>query len=287
MKFERYTQDQLDWLRSGYRAWRVPELTERFNAVFGADRTQEKIKSCLQNHRMPSGRKRGFAKGERPRSWTPDKLAWLREHRASGEIGEITKRLNDRFGWNATQIMVANACSRHGISAATSGRYGKRNRPWNLGMKGYSAGGDRTRFAAGHRPHTEMPVGAYKQDAEGYWYCKVSDAEVFPNAHKNWAAVHRLTWEGIHGPIPRGHVVVLLDGDQGNCLDAENLACISRRVFVYLNSLNWTALCPDRDARRAAIAMASLRVAICTKAKAAGLSLHHRRALITPLEKLA
>jgi hypothetical protein len=209
----------------------------------------------------------------------------LREHRASGPIGEITERLNAHFGWNATCYMVANACQRHGIPAGNSGRYSQANRPWNKGRKGYQPGGASvaTRFRRGNRPHTEVPVGSYKQDDEGYWYLKVSDDQPATFSRRNWRAVHRLTWEGVHGSIPRGHVVVLLDGDPDNCLDPSNCACISRSVLIRLNAMGWDALCPDREARRAVVALASVHAVSHARAQKLGLSLEHRRALIPGL----
>ncbi len=283
-----WTNVQLAWLRAGYRVWRIPELTERFNAHFGTDRTATSVHTCIQHHDMRCGRKPGLAKGESYRSWTPEKVAWLRKHRASGPIGEITERLNAKFNWDATEYMVANACQRYGIQAAETGRFRPGNRPWNLGATGYDPGGRSasTRFRDGNRPHTEVPVGSYKQDVQGYWYLKVSDNQAPTFSRRNWRLVHRLTWEGVHGPIPTGHVVVLLDGNPDHCLDPSNCACISRSVLVRLNALGWDALCPDREARRAVVALASVHAVSHARAKDIGLSLQHRRAMIAPLSRL-
>jgi hypothetical protein len=181
--------------------------------------------------------------------------------------------------------MVANACQRHGIPAASSGRYSQANRPWNKGRNGYQPGGASiaTRFRRGHRSPKEVPVGSYKQDDDGYWYLKVGDDQPANFSRRNWRAVHRLTWEGVHGPIPRGHVVVLLDGDPDNCLDPSNCACISRSVLIRLNAMGWDALCPDREARRAVVALASVHAVSHARAQKLGLSLEHRRALIPGL----
>jgi hypothetical protein len=288
VRSRRFNDEELAWLRVGYLAWRIPELTERFNAHFGREVTAQQVDTCIQHHGIKSGRGPGFAKGEYHKSWTPEKIAWLREHRASGPIGEVTARLNQHFGWNATEHMVQNACTRYGIPAASTGQYAAGNRPWNRGKKGYASGGLSvlTRFRDGNRPHTEVPVGSYKQDGEGYWYVKVSDNQKATFSRRNWRAVHRLTWEGVHGPIPFGHVVVLLDGNPDNCLDPSNCACISRSVLVRLNAMGWDALCPDREARRAVVALASVHAVSHARAQQIGLSLHHRRGLIAPLSRL-
>jgi len=277
-----FTEDQISWLRAGYQVWRIPELTERFNAHFGADLTPKQILNATKHHRILAGRPPGVAKGETWRSWGPDKIAWLREHRDGGPIGEITQRLNAHFGSTSTPEMVANACKRYGIPAGSSGRYAKGARPWNQGLDGYNPGGASiaTRFRRGNRPHTEVPVGSYTQDDEGHWYCKISDNPPPALSRRNWVAVHRLTWEGVHGPIPSGHVVVLLDGDPDNCLDPSNVAAVSRSVLVRLNALGWDALCPDREARRAVVALISVQAVSHARAQEIGLSLTHRCALI-------
>ena len=283
----KFSKEQIDWLRAGYLAWRIPELTRRFNTRFGADKSEEQIRACTRNRNMRAGRKPGMAKGEVYFTWGLDKIAWLREYRATGPIGEITARLNAVFGWNATPAMVSNACKRHGISAGSSGRFAKRNRPWNKGLEGYMPGGRSlaTRFANGNRPHTELPVWSYKQEADRYWYLKVSDDQPATMSRRNWRAVHRLTWESVHGPIPPVHVVVLLDGDPDNCLDPGNLACLHRRVLVRLNAMNWDALCPDVAARRAVVALTSLQDAAHRSARDVGLSRNHSRALLPPITR--
>lgn len=53
-----FSDEQIAWLRAGYRVWRIPELTQRFNARFGTDKTEMQIRACTRNRRMrpwPSG----------------------------------------------------------------------------------------------------------------------------------------------------------------------------------------------------------------------------------------
>ena len=279
------TPEQVAWLRAGYREWRKPELTERFNARWSSAATVDQIRNAIKRHRILSGRPSGVAVGEVWRSWSPDMIAWLREHRASGQVAEVTARFNCHFHTTFTPHCLANTCKRYGITTGRDGRYAPGSRPWNAGMAGYQAGGRSrdTRFASGNNPWTTMPVGAYRQMPDGYWMVKVNDTAPAGFSRRDWRELHRLTWAAAHGPIPSKHVVVFLDGNPDNCLDAGNLACISRSVLIRLNQLGWDALLPDADLRRATVAAAKLFVAAHTIGQEAGFSSSHRQALIGSL----
>ena len=43
-----------------------------------------------------------------------------------------------------------------------------------------------------------------------------------------------LNWEAVHGPVPKGHVVILKDGDKTN-LDVSNLLLVSRAELGLMN----------------------------------------------------
>ena len=139
----------------------------------------------------------------------------------------------------------------------------------------------RSQFKHGQMPPTHLPVGTYRQDSYGLWQVKVSDHHGTANrSHKNWRAVHRLVYEAEHGPIPEGHIVIFVDGNPDNCLDAGNLACLSRAALMRLNQSDFAELPNDRALRRAAIAETMLRTAAHAAAERLGLALHQRAQLI-------
>lgn len=82
--------------------------------------------------------------------------------------------------------------------------------PWNKGVH-YQAGGrsSETQFKPGSRPHTWVPVGSYRVNADGYLDRKVSDTGYPP---RDWQGVHRLVWIAAHGEIPSSHVVAFKAG---------------------------------------------------------------------------
>lgn len=66
MPMNRYTTKQLNYIWIGYVLMPIPELTVRFNARFGANKTESQIHSCIKNHRFVSGRDGRFEKGQNP-----------------------------------------------------------------------------------------------------------------------------------------------------------------------------------------------------------------------------
>lgn len=61
----KYTPEQLDFLRAGYKQMPVKELTSAFNAAFETRKFPCQIRSTLKNHGIKSGRTGRFYKGWR------------------------------------------------------------------------------------------------------------------------------------------------------------------------------------------------------------------------------
>jgi len=283
MPKRRYSEAEVLWLAAEYRQHRASVVAERYAKIWGRTVSAASVKCLLHARGYSSGRPPGMRAGEHWVTWSPEMVAWLRAHRSEAPIGLITARFNARFGliYNARQI--AATCKRNGIRARGDGRFAQGQTPWNAGLSGYSPGGRsaETRFRRGHIPWRTMPVGAYRTAPDGIWLVKVSDGAPPNYSRRDWREVHRLTWEGVHGPIPAGHVVVFLDGDPGHCLNIANLDCIPRGVLVRLNGSGWAELLPDLALRRAAIATARLSVASSKAcARIDGLSWRQRCALI-------
>ena len=99
----------------------------------------------------------------------------------------------------------------------------------------------RTRFKPGDEPAKgrAIPIGTERVSKDGYIEVKTSRLSDRQNANKCWKPKHRLIWEAEHGPAPRGHIVVFLDGDKTNC-SLDNLACISRADAAQINQRGLT-----------------------------------------------
>ncbi|MET4696972.1 HNH endonuclease signature motif containing protein [Endozoicomonas lisbonensis] len=69
---------------------------------------------------------------------------------------------------------------------------------------------------------------------DGYLEEKVSEPNV-------WRQKHVMVWEEANGPVPAGHCVSFIDGDQSN-VDLSNLELITRRENLHINLLR----CPSQ-----------------------------------------
>jgi len=92
--------------------------------------------------------------------------------------------------------------------------FAKGHAPFNKGIKrppGWAPGRmAEGQFKPGHKPHTELPVGSYRVNADGVFERKVSD--VSGPAHLRWKPVARLVWEAQVGPVPDGMLVTFKEG---------------------------------------------------------------------------
>src|SRR5690606_22145051 len=108
----------------------------------------------------------------------------------------------------AIQNMAVKLGLRKHPSFCNEGCFRKGMVPWNRGLKGYM-GANRTSFRKGNKPWTWLPVGSERISKDGTLQRKVSDTGYGP---RDWKAVHAILWESVHGPVPKGHIVVFKAG---------------------------------------------------------------------------
>lgn len=100
--------------------------------------------------------------------------------------------------------------------AGKSRRFSSGLTPWNKGVRGVTGHHPntvRTQFKPGRRPEEArnyQPIGTLRI-LGGYLQRKVTDdPALYPS--RRWVAVHRLVWEEVNGPMPKGYVVVFKPG---------------------------------------------------------------------------
>jgi len=109
-------------------------------------------------------------------------------------------------------------------------RFQKGHGTWNKG-KPFAAGGRsaETQFTSGRLPHNHVPIGTEVLASDGYLKVKVAE----PN---KWEWTHRRNWQAVHGPIPKGMVLVFKTADHTNC-SVDNLELITRRELMSRNTI--------------------------------------------------
>lgn len=185
------------------------------------------------------------------RVWTPDRIAQLRglyATRSAQECAELmgltykqvvhgVKRAGLRKSreWKVARMRAAH---QQGIAGGQHTRFAAGHATWNAGMHGLDIGGKRTRFQPGQRNGRSAqlwrPIGSESIDAYGYPIRKVADTGHKPT---DWRWIHHLVWEAAGREIPPGHALTFRDGDKRNAA-LDNLELLSRAELMARNTVH-------------------------------------------------
>jgi hypothetical protein len=150
-------------------------------------------------------------------------------------LPELRNRFNARFECQVSESALHMMCLRRGIQAGGDGRFVPGHATWNKGI--YMRNSRRTEFKKGNKPQNHLPVGSERVAKDSIIQIKIAE----PN---KWRSKHSLIYEREHGPIPKSHVVIFLDGDKRN-FDPANLFCVSRSELVRLNEQRYSKQHPE------------------------------------------
>lgn len=159
--------------------------------------------------------------------YTQEEHEFLRAFIPGHTYKEIVAEYNARFEDQITESRVKGYMNNYKINNGLTGRFKKGHIPANKGTHPPTRGRmAETQFKRGHLPHNTKPIGYERTRKDGYIEVKVKMRKSSPNTNDNFKLKHRLVWEKEYGPIPEGHMVIFLDGDNRN-FELSNLALIS------------------------------------------------------------
>lgn len=140
--------------------------------------------------------------------YTIEQDNWLRENWVKYG-GEAVRMFNERFGQQRTY---------HGIRSHCQSVLKLKI---NSELKSETSRQNARRY---------VPVGT-KTKAKGYWTIKVADE--YGKRTNNWMLLHHYNYIKAYGEIPKGMVVIFLDGNKDNC-DASNLKAVPQAINTLL-----------------------------------------------------
>lgn len=118
-----------------------------------------------------------------------------------------------------------------------AGRFKKGGVPSNKGVKRSDYMSEeaqnrcaKTQFKKGHPSLNRREVGSERITKDGYIEIKVAE----PN---RWKLKHRWVWETEYGKAPKGHKIIMLDGDKTNT-ELSNLKLVTNAEEGLLNHFN-------------------------------------------------
>lgn len=174
------------------------------------------------------------------RKYTEAERKFIKSYAFGHSCQEIADTFNRRFEPSVGISQIRAFLKNHKIPTGRTGRFEKGHVPANKGT--HNGGWEPTQFKKGHATANHRPVGtvsvrnSYKK-GQKYVYEKVAE----PN---HWQMQHVLVWERHNGPVPKGKVILFLDGNTLNT-DIGNLMLVDRKVHVRMNQLGLRYQDPD------------------------------------------
>ena len=161
------------------------------------------------------------------RPWTPEVLAELARRYPHERTADIARDLGrsigsihgqaNMLGLKKTPEYMREIHGAHIVDAGARYRFNPGSAAWNKGIPGSTGNHPntkRTQFKPGRRPEEArnyQPIGTLRICKDGILQRKITDdPALYPR--RRWVAVHRLVWEEVNGPMPKGFIVVFKPG---------------------------------------------------------------------------
>jgi len=245
-----YTPKQIKFLDANTEGRHIEDITARFNRRFRLSLSCISIKSAMKRYGLKSGYKYN---GGWNKKYFENHIKFLRKIVPGKHHSEAVKLFNERFNFSCTITQFKSLCKRFDIQTGFTGHFQKGHIPFNKGKKGVRyTGSEVSWFKKGHIPLNYKPVGSERINVDGYAEVKIAD----PN---KWKSKHSVIWEEVHGKIPKGHIVIFLDGNKLN-FELDNLAIVSRSVHVVMCRSNLYTT--DKETTRTNIVLAMMKTKI-------------------------
>jgi hypothetical protein len=169
------------------------------------------------------------------RRYTEEEHEFLREYIPGHTHKEILAEFNKRFEPPLTPNNLTSYIANHNIKTGFTGRFEKGHVSPLKGQHRPTVGRmAETQFKKGHLPPNTKPVGYERERFDGHIEVKVRMRKNNPKSNDNFKLKKDIIWEAANGPIPKGYIVVCLDGNKRN-FELENLRCISRAENLQMN----------------------------------------------------
>lgn len=162
--------------------------------------------------------------------YTDLEKAFMRDFIPGHTYKEIQEAFIKKFNWDITVSQIKGYMANHKINSGTKGHFSKGHVPANKGKKMSPEIYEKvkhTMFQKGHAPQNHRPVGSERVSRDGYIEIKVAE----PN---KWKLKHRVLWEESRGKIPKGSILIFVDGNKQNVV-LDNLRLIERGTHAVMN----------------------------------------------------
>lgn len=232
MSSNRYTEEELAWLRESYPKIGLRAVEGEFEKRFGYRRSQRALaakahKMGLRVQALPKTSRTGAV---RRISWDrePGMTAWMLAN-DNGRIGDTCAAFEREFGFPIAKTQVSLFRQTHGT----------------ISRKG-----------CGGRWGDKYPLGSRRDTGKGYVLVKVADRPGKKGTKDNWRMEHVVAYEACNGPVPEGCQVMFADHDYTN-IAPDNLVAVPKKLIGIINErgLEYS----DRESFLACVRIAELK----------------------------
>lgn len=218
------------WMATYIPGHTCKEVSVALMEEMGVSMTPSQVKSYKANHGAPSGTRCGVAKGLETDLYPQAVRDYIEANHTGVSPTDMIRILQEQFGATYTYGQLRSFYKRYGYCSGIDTTFKPGHVPPN--PKGTHVAVvhpkcQATQFKKGNLPPNTLPIGTVLKK-DGYFWKKVSDTK------PRWKQLHRLLWEEAYGPIPKGHVLIFLDGNTDN-VTLENLKLVSMSVHQYAN----------------------------------------------------
>jgi len=212
-----YSDEQDAWLMEHGGKMDVPRLIEAFNERFGASKTYNALIARMKKLKVD----RSHAPISGKTRFTDEIVSFIKSLPTDMTYAEIARRVNVNFGTHTHRATIGELCAKR---------------------LGFNRTGGNGQFQKGQIGPTTKEVG-HESNLNGYISVKIADKPIdgvhtYKKRKANWMPKHRYIYEQHHGPIPKGWIVVFLDGNSRN-FDPDNLYALPRSVHARMCQNNW------------------------------------------------
>lgn len=230
-----FSKEDIDFIRKNIDLMSYLEMaiyfSKKYNKSFKADSISHfaRRNGIRKKIRVYKNRKSNPYRNE----YSEDMLLFLKENFIFfNKWEDFSSAFNKKFKTNYSIGSISEICrKKYGYEMNNSGKFQKNNHA------------------------LRVPVGTERRGSGGYICIKVSENALKPGDSSNWKSKSRVIYEERVGEIPKGSLIVHLNGDKDD-FDIENLYCVDKKVMACLARERWHK--KDRELTLTAIKCAEL-----------------------------
>lgn len=219
------TREQEKYIEDHWNEMSCESLRKQFNSVFG---TAYKT-TAFHYHTKRLGLSKCIV-----HKYTPEQDEFLRTNSGKMTRAELAELFNKTYGTQIKENTITVRCWQRGWACPSDGQFKNGSVPWcktKGGREEYIKklkGGNSHSFPKGNVPHNRKEIGTVVHRKDGIY---------IKTAH-GFVEKPRYVWETNNGKIPKGHIVLSVDGNKTTD-DVRKLRCISNETLTHLMANRW------------------------------------------------